>query len=326
MVQQKRSRKLWGSRVEEVDTSSLPSSTSKGPSAFFSFKWVRGELIGQGAYGQVYLALNATTGEMMAAKQVEMLRTIAKANDRKRVHVVEALKLESEILKDLDHPNIVQYLGFEETPTDLSLFLEYVPGGSIGSCLRRHGKFNEDVTKSFTSQILAGLEYIHLKGIMHRDLTSDNILVETTGVCKIADFGVSKRMSDPDQSDAWETHAAHKAMGGTVVWMAPELTTWKKGYSSKIDIWSIGFVVLEMWVGTRPWLGDEVVPVLFKIFQSKMMPPVPDGLVLTPLADDFRRKCLVINPQKRSTAAELRQHPYLTLSPGWVFDGFASKD
>jgi len=152
-----------------------------------TFKWVRGELIGRGTYGRVYLALNATTGEMIAVKQVEMPRTPSDKNDSRQITVVQALKMESETLKDLDHPNIVQYLGFEETPTNLSMcamefsdheiytdslnftsFLEYVPGGSIGSCLLKHGKFDENVTKSFTAQILNGLEYLHSKAILHR--------------------------------------------------------------------------------------------------------------------------------------------------------------
>jgi serine/threonine protein kinase len=85
------------------------------------FRWVRGEMIGKGTYGRVYLALNATTGEMIAVKQVEMPRTASDKSDSRQVSVVEALKLESETLKDLDHPNIVQYLGFEETPTFLSM-------------------------------------------------------------------------------------------------------------------------------------------------------------------------------------------------------------
>ncbi|KAJ7487514.1 MAP kinase [Mycena galericulata] len=316
-IQRKRSTKLWGSRVEEVDTSNLPESpsTSEGPT---TFKWVRGELIGRGTYGRVYLALNATTGEMIAVKQVEIPRTASDKNDSRQVTVVQALKLESETLKVLDHPNIVQYLGFEETPSNLSIFLEYVPGGSIGSCLLKHGKFDEEVTKSFTAQILAGLEYLHSKGILHRDLKSDNILVEMTGVCKISDFGISKRTDDHND--------AHTAMQGTVFWMAPEvINSQKKGYNFKIDIWSIGCVVLEMWAGTRPWLGEEMVAVMFKLFQSKLPPPVPDGLVLSALADDFRKKCFAINPEERPTAAELRKHPYLTLSPGWVFDGFAAK-
>jgi mitogen-activated protein kinase kinase kinase len=139
----KRSTKLWGSKLEEVTTGqgkggygTIPESPSGGPSKepYFSFetfskrsfvtvsfKWVRGELIGKGTYGRVYLALNATTGEMIAVKQVEIPRTASDKNDSRQVTVVQALKLESETLKDLDHPNIVQYLGFEETPSNLSM-------------------------------------------------------------------------------------------------------------------------------------------------------------------------------------------------------------
>lgn len=86
-----------------------------------TFKWVRGEIIGKGTYGRVYLALNATTGEMIAVKQVEIPRSASDKNDARQITVVEALKSESETLKDLDHPNIVQYLGFEETPDNLSM-------------------------------------------------------------------------------------------------------------------------------------------------------------------------------------------------------------
>jgi serine/threonine protein kinase len=89
------------------------------------FKWVRGELIGKGNFGRVYLALNATTGEMIAVKQVEIPRTASDKNDTRQT-VVDALKLESETLKDLDHPNIVTYLGFEETPTFLSMYVSAI--------------------------------------------------------------------------------------------------------------------------------------------------------------------------------------------------------
>ena len=155
-VFRKRSTKLWDSRVEEVTpgqiTSGMPtipdSPSASGPGtpaprrpsffvlSFFCivahitsaaiFKWVRGELIGKGNFGRVYMALNATTGEMIAVKQVEIPRTASDKNDSRQVTVVEALKLESETLKDLDHPNIVQYLGFEETPSFLSMYVRFV--------------------------------------------------------------------------------------------------------------------------------------------------------------------------------------------------------
>jgi mitogen-activated protein kinase kinase kinase len=80
-----------------------------------TFKWVKGQLIGRGSFGRVYHAMNLTTGEMIAVKQVELPKTDSDRADSRQVTVVDALKSESDTLRDLDHPHIVQYLGFEET-------------------------------------------------------------------------------------------------------------------------------------------------------------------------------------------------------------------
>ncbi|KAG1862189.1 kinase-like protein, partial [Suillus subluteus] len=333
MVLRKKNTKLWGPRIQAVDTplqtKANLDSRAGGPgrsksflSCYLVLKWVRGELIAKGTYGRVYLALNATTGEMFAVKQVE-IPIAASTSDRKdnrQVESVQALKTEIEMLKDLDHPHIVQYLGFEETKTFLSIFLEYVPGGSIGRRLRDHGKFDEEVTKLFTGQILEGLEYLHSKNIIHRDLKADNILLESTGICKISDFGISKRTDDLGGT------ASH-VMQGTVFWMAPEaIHPQNKGYNAKIDIWSVGCVVLEMWSGKRPWCDDEAVTViLLQVYQNKQPPPISSDVVLSYLAKDFKDRCFamqVFDPEERASTVELKQHPYLELPEGWVFNGF----
>ncbi|KAF8527883.1 kinase-like protein [Hysterangium stoloniferum] len=322
----KRSTKLWGSRVEEVTPaqakgvmlSATPDSPPSVPNPKPIFKWIKGDLIGKGTYGRVYLALNATASEMIAVKQVEVPKTASDQNDSRQMQVVEALISESDTLKDLDHPNIVQYLGFERSADHLSIFLEYVPGGSIGGCLKKHGKFDHEVVRSFTSQVLSGLEYLHLRGVLHRDLKADNILLDPSGICKISDFGISKR-----SDDIYDNDAAFTAMQGSIFWMAPEvLHNNKQGYNAKIDIWSLGCLVLEMWAGRRPWNQEDIVAVMFKLGASREAPPVPDDVKLDEIEDDFRRQCFAINPNERPTAAELRKHRFLELKPGWTFTGF----
>jgi len=84
-------------------------------------------------------------------------------------------------------------------------------------------------------------------------------------------------------------------MQGTVFWMAPEvINTQRSGDKFKVDIWSVGCVVLEMWAGVRPWMGEEMLAVMFKLYQSKQPPPVPEDVVLLVEADDFRRKCFAM--------------------------------
>ena len=196
----RKSTRMWDRPTQQVRPDELGTLDAPDPSAD-SFRWVKGNLIGKGSYGKVYLALNATTGDMLAVKQVELPRTSGDKDDERQTGVIAALKGEIETLRDLDHPHIVQYLGYEETVEHLSIFLEYVPGGSVGRCIRRYGKFEEGVVRSFTHQIIDGLAYLHQRDILHRDLKADNILLDLAGVCKISDFGVSKKANNPYEAN-----------------------------------------------------------------------------------------------------------------------------
>ncbi|SJX61747.1 related to BCK1 ser/thr protein kinase of the MEKK family [Sporisorium reilianum f. sp. reilianum] len=320
----RRSTKLWGTKVVEMtpgqELATPPSAVSaESPCSDTSsqkpvFKWVKGDLIGKGTYGRVYLALNATTGEMIAVKQVELPRTASDREDSRQKGVVAALKSEIETLKDLDHPHIVSYLGFEETTTFLSIFLEYVPGGSVGSCLRKHGKFEEPTIKSFLHQILEGLAYLHSKGILHRDLKADNILVDFEGICKISDFGTVRR------SDDIYGNVENMSLQGSIFWMAPEVVSLsKKGYSAKIDIWSLGCVVLEMFAGRRPWSDDEAVQAMFKIGAERKAPPIPADVKLSKQAAHFLKNCFEVDPAKRPTAQRLLDHVFSVPDEAWHF-------
>ena len=263
-----------------------------------TFKWTRGQLIGRSALGKVYLGINTTFTELLMVKQVEINRP--NTNRAKLREMVNTLVTEIRALKDLSHANIVQYLGCEREAYGISIFQEYVSGGSVGSCLRKHGKFEESVVSSITRQTLNGLSYLHANGILHRDLKTDNILLDLDGRCKIADFGISKRSAEFFNNDAV----------GSIFWMAPEViqapsspsgaldcsNAIEKGYSAKADVWSLGCVVLEMFAGRRPWDKEEAIGAIYKLGSLNQAPPIPDDVSITagPAALAFMYDCFTL--------------------------------
>lgn len=127
-----------------------------------SIRWKKAEVIGKGAFGVVFLGLDVDTGGLLAVKQMAIEEVSAR----------ELSNLENEInlLKNLEHPNIVRYLGTEVNAQYLTIFLEYVPGGSVRALIQKFGALEEPVARSYTRQLLLGLEYLHRSGIAHRDI------------------------------------------------------------------------------------------------------------------------------------------------------------
>jgi mitogen-activated protein kinase kinase kinase len=287
-LQRRKSTKLWGANIVQIKPKAgarlstldpIPQEDvpkEDAPKRAATFKILRGQLIGKGTYGRVYLGMNATTGDFLAVKQVEVNQKSA-GQDKDRIkEMVAALDIEIDTMKDLEHPNIVQYLGCDRREFSISIYLEYISGGSVGSCLRKHGKFEESVVRSLTRQTLEGLAYLHREGILHRDLKADNILLDTDGTCKISDFGISKK------SDNIYGNDVTNSMQGSVFWMAPEVVRSQgQGYSAKIDIWSLGCVVLEMFAGKRPWSREEAIGAIFKLGNLNQAPPIPEDVQAT---------------------------------------------
>jgi mitogen-activated protein kinase kinase kinase len=292
-ILRRKSTKMFGANIVQIKpqrgSTVLPSIPQDNiPKRQATFRWFKGQLIGKGTYGRVYLGMNATTGDFLAVKQVEVSAKAAGNDKNKMKELVAALDLEIDTMKDLDHVNIVQYLGCERKETSISIFLEYISGGSVGSCLRKHGKFEEPVVSSLTRQTLSGLAYLHREGILHRDLKADNILLDLDGTCKISDFGISKKTDNIYGNDASNN------MQGSVFWMAPEVVRSQgHGYSAKVDIWSLGCVVLEMFAGRRPWSKEEAVGAMYKLGSLNEAPPIPDDVSdkISPLAMGLMLDC-----------------------------------
>ncbi|KAE9987281.1 hypothetical protein EG327_003890 [Venturia inaequalis] len=330
-IVRRKSTKMFGAKIEQVKPAhrgsrliqleTIPqdsafSGLGPTPQRQATFKWMKGQLIGKGTFGRVYLGMNMTTGELIAVKQVEV-NAKAAGQDKERIkEMVRSLDIEIDTMQHLDHPNIVSYLGCERKEYSISIFLEYISGGSIGSCLRKHGKFEESVVSSLTRQTLAGLAYLHNEGILHRDLKADNILLDIDGTSKISDFGISKKSNNIYGNDA------SNSMQGSVFWMAPEvIRSQGQGYSAKVDIWSLGCVVLEMFAGRRPWSKEEAVGAIYKLGSLNQAPPIPEEVSgsIGPAALSFMLDCFTIDPADRPTAARLLDHPFAFVNPRYNF-------
>lgn len=272
-------------------------------------KWMKGALIGQGSFGSVYLALHAVTGELLAVKQVETPSPGASGqNDARKKGMIDALKREISLLRDLQHPNIVQYLGCSSTVDHLNIFLEYVPGGSVQTMLNSYGALREPLIRSFVRQIVTGLAYLHGREIIHRDIKGANILVDNKGGIKISDFGISKKMEASNLLNGPGNNKNRPSLQGSVFWMAPEVVK-QTSYTRKADIWSLGCLVVEMMTGTHPFPDCSQLQAIFKIGGAKISPTIPKEASND--AKIFLSQTFEVEQSKRPSADELLFSPFL---------------
>ncbi|KAG9236642.1 BcSTE11, mitogen-activated protein kinase [Amylocarpus encephaloides] len=272
-------------------------------------KWMKGALIGQGSFGSVYLALHAVTGELLAVKQVESPAPgVSGANDARKKSMIDALKREISLLRDLQHPNIVQYLGASSSVEHLNIFLEYVPGGSVQTMLNSYGALREPLIRSFVRQIVTGLAYLHGRDIIHRDIKGANILVDNKGGIKISDFGISKKMEASNILTGAGNNKNRSSLQGSVFWMAPEVVK-QTSYTRKADIWSLGCLVVEMMTGEHPFPDCSQLQAIFKIGGAKLSPTIPDNA--SEEAVTFLKSTFEVQHEKRPSAEELLFSPFL---------------
>ncbi|XP_022880658.1 mitogen-activated protein kinase kinase kinase 3-like [Olea europaea var. sylvestris] len=263
-------------------------------------KWRKGRLLGRGSFGHVYLGFSSENGQMCAIKEVKVV-----SDDPTSKESLKQLNQEITLLSQLSHGNIVQYYGSDLNEEALSVYLEYVSGGSIHKLLQEHGSFREPVIQNYTRQILSGLAYLHGRNTVHRDIKGANILVDPKGHIKLADFGMAKHIT---------AYSSMLSFKGSPYWMAPEVVMNMNGYSLAVDIWSLGCTVLEMATSKPPWSQYEGVAAIFKIGNSKDMPVIPDHL--SDDAKSFIRLCLQREPSARPTASQLLEHPFVCQNTG----------
>ncbi|XP_017743899.1 PREDICTED: mitogen-activated protein kinase kinase kinase 19 isoform X5 [Rhinopithecus bieti] len=254
---------------------------------------------------EVYCGLTSQ-GQLIAVKQVALDTSDKLATEKE----YQKLQEEVDLLKALKHVNIVAYLGTCLQENTVSIFMEFVPGGSISSIINRFGPLPEMVFCKYTKQILQGVSYLHENCVVHRDIKGNNVMLMPTGIIKLIDFGCAKRL-------AWAglngTHSDMlKSMHGTPYWMAPEVIN-ESGYGRKSDIWSIGCTVFEMATGKPPLASMDRMAAMFYIGAHRgLMPPLPDHF--SENAADFVRMCLTRDQHERPSALQLLKHSFLERS------------
>uniref|UniRef100_A0A8D0G3C7 Mitogen-activated protein kinase kinase kinase 3-like n=1 Tax=Sphenodon punctatus TaxID=8508 RepID=A0A8D0G3C7_SPHPU len=264
--------------------------------------WRLGKLLGRGAFGEVYLCYDVDTGMELSVKQVPF-----DPDSQETSKEVNALECEIQLLKTLRHDRIVQYYGCLRDPEErkLSIFVEYMPGGSIKDQLKAYGALTENVTRKYTRQILQGVFYLHSNMIVHRDVKGANILRDSAGNVKLGDFGASKRIQTICMSGT-----GIKSVTGTPYWMSPEVIS-GEGYGRKADVWSVGCTVVEMLTEKPPWAEFEAMAAIFKIATQPTKPQLPDGV------SDYCRnflKQIFVEEKRRPTAEDLLRHPFVSCS------------
>ncbi|MCO5557593.1 hypothetical protein L7F22_011159 [Adiantum nelumboides] len=256
-------------------------------------KYLLGDEIGKGAYGRVYKGLDLENGDFVAIKQVSLENIFPED--------LASIMQEIDLLKNLNHKNIVKYLDSFKTKSHLHIILEYVENGSLASIIKpnKFGAFPESLVAVYISQVLEGLVYLHEQGVIHRDIKGANILTTKEGLVKLADFGVATKLTEADVNT--------DSVVGTPYWMAPEVIV-MSGVSAASDIWSMGCTVIELLTCVPPYYDLQPMTALYRIVEEEH-PPIPEH-VSPPLAD-FLHQCFRKDAKLRPDAKTLLQHPWI---------------
>lgn len=280
--------------------------------------------MGEGTYGVVYKAKDFQTGEMVALKRIRL-----EVEDE---GIPSTTLREISVLRNLKHKNIVElkdvvqsegrlYLVFELVDKDLKKYME--------SC---DGPIQPQLIKSFTHQLLLGLEFCHTHAVMHRDLKPQNILVARDGSLKIADFGLARAFVPPIRP------FTHEVV--TLWYRPPEILLGCKTYALPVDMWAVGTILVEMATKRPLFPGDSEVDELFKIFRIlgtpdentwpgvtrlndwndgfPIWPPLYLGKFCGSLSEagiDLVQKLVTLDPRSRLNAHESINHPYFSDMP-----------
>lgn len=266
--------------------------------------YVLGSTLGEGEFGKVKLGWRKD-GKHPSQVAIKLIKRDSILKD-----LESEIKIHREInsLRLLNHPNIVNLVEVLKSGKYIGIVLEYASGGELFDYILQHKYLKENVAKKLFAQLVSGVDYMHLKGLIHRDLKLENLLLDKHKNIIISDFGFVNSYNR-DRNDLMKTSC------GSPCYAAPELVLTQLPYSGrKVDIWSLGVILYAMLSGYLPFDDDaenEDGADIVRLYNYICSTPLTFPEYVSPLARDLLRKIIVSDPEKRISMNEIRAHPWL---------------
>lgn len=248
-----------------------------------------GKPLGRGKFGAVYLAREKKTKYIVAIKVLQKSQLL-------KAGVEHQLRREIEIQSHLRHRNILRMYGYFYDSKRIYLILEYSPGGELYKKLTAKGRFSDETSARYISDLSEALDYCHEKHVIHRDIKPENLLVGAYGELKIADFG-------------WSVHAPtsrRNTLCGTLDYLPPEMVEGRE-HDEQVDVWALGVLLYEFLVGNPPFEAETHSATYRRISRVDLV--FPPGISSD--AQDLIRKMLQKDPRKRLSLKSIPTHPWV---------------
>lgn len=253
--------------------------------------------LGEGQFAIVRRGVHKVTGQIVAVKCIELSRLTKEDED--------ALEVEVEVMRKLNHPNLVQFIDYFEGVDYNYLVMELMSGGELFTRIVEKEKYSEKEAQRLIRTLTDAMGYCHSAGVVHRDLKPENILLANDSddaPIKIADFGFAK-------FDKGNAHQLSTACG-TPGYVAPEILSGGK-YGREVDVWSCGVIFYILLCGYPPFHSSNQAR-LFELIKTGTFEFDPtDWKDISEQAKDLIRKILVVDPAKRYTTSQILTHPWL---------------
>lgn len=262
------------------------------------------KLLGSGTYGNVIKGVQTSTKELRAIKVIQ----------KNKVRNKERFQLEIDIMRQLDHPNVIKLYETYEDARNLYLVMELCEGGELFDRIIAKGHYNEKEARNTFSQIMLALNYCHSNKICHRDLKPENFLLLTKAddsPIKVIDFGLSTYITDKGATGtSVGTKVAMTTKAGTPYYISPEVLA--GDYDEKCDIWSAGVILYILLSGVPPFYGDTDPQILESVKKGVFTFDIPEFKGVTDSAKDLIKK-MICKPAVRLTAQQVLEHPWMKL-------------